>query len=168
MEPDSIVILLPGECYKMQLLGGEKPRIRIVLDRTIDQALKSSLGELSLGFPKIEIAVSTDGLFNDDRRSVAVSILAKATHALLEMCNCVGDLPAVCSINFKYQPETADRFFRACRGWIDSGNRVPVTIVDSAEKVLCVFQAETIIKYSWAEKMQTFETTAMPSVTITH
>lgn len=150
--PDSIVIVIPGEFYRMQLLGAEKPRVRVTLNDAIGEHLTRSLVELSRGLPKVGIKISVDDFCGDNQRSVVIEIVARSTPNLLSMLDLNGgDRPAMCSITFHYQPETTDRFLKSCQERIGVGNNVPITILDSKERTLCTFAAEIATSFSWLE-----------------
>jgi hypothetical protein len=159
MSKESEAIVLMFNEYKVELLGAEKPRVRIVLSKKTSPSLERCAVELPQGSPDVKISVSTDNLMSDDKSKVgvAVSIQSQATPTLLSLANRTGEAVSACTITSFHKANSASRFLEACKNIVESGDTVPVTILNSKGRVLCVLQATKAERFSWSEKMNEME-----------
>jgi hypothetical protein len=146
--------------YKMELLGGDKPRIKITLNKN-DEPREYFLRELPHGSPVSTIQVSTDSLLPNDqgKLTVMLSVQAKPTPEVLARAGKTSedDIITICNLSVNHPSTTTERFFSACEGVVSTGGKVPVTILNSKSKVLCVMQVEIVNRFVWKKMMQQME-----------
>jgi hypothetical protein len=153
MEQQVVAIVLHG--YHVQLLGAEKPRIRITLGRQppiLDDAVRES-GD---GAPKVLLHFSTDVMQEGPKRGaggIAVAIEGKQTPSTLKLAKKVPDSRlatclTACSILSFHEASTVKCFAEASQTWVRQGNTIPISFFTERGKFLCTIEASEVGEFS--------------------